>query len=107
MLSRLARSRSSFPAARRLFSVTAIVRNETPKSSCKAGTKLNLKVRKNGDEPVALEDTEYPDWLWDMLDKKKVDEKLKQDDFMRWRRKQLGNENSNKIKANNFLANMK
>ncbi|ODV80921.1 uncharacterized protein CANTADRAFT_4911 [Suhomyces tanzawaensis NRRL Y-17324] len=86
---------------------TLVARVQAAKSSCVAGTKLNLKIRKNGDEPVALEDSEYPEWLWDMLDKKKCDEKLKETDFMKWRRKHLGKENAKKIKSNNFLANVK
>jgi Mitochondrial ribosomal protein L37. len=91
----------------RSFSNTGILRNVVSKSSCPAGTVLNLKVRKNGDEPVALEDSEYPEWLWSMLDKKKTDDEMKTADFMRWRRKQLGNDNTKIIKGNNFLANMK
>ncbi|KAK6454022.1 mitochondrial 54S ribosomal protein YmL37 [Scheffersomyces xylosifermentans] len=93
--------------ARRGFSTSTMLKNDTVKSSCKAGTVLNLKIRKNGDEPVALEDSEYPEWLWDMLDKKKIDDQMKKSDFMRWRRKQLGNENTKKINGNNFFANMK
>lgn len=76
-------------------------------STCKAGTVLNLKIRKNGDEPVALEDGDYPEWLWDMLDKNKLDEKLKASDLMKWRRKQLNKENTKKIKNNNFLSQLK
>lgn len=75
-------------------------------SSCKSGTVLNLKVKKNGDEPVALEDSEYPDWLWNCLDKKKQDDILKKTDFMKWRRKQLNKANTAKIKDNNFLSKM-
>ena len=76
------------------------------KSSCKAGTVLNLKVRKNGDEPVALEDSEYPEWLWEMLDKKQINADLKANDFMKWRRRQLRKENTKKINNNNFLSKM-
>lgn len=73
-------------------------------SSCKAGTFLNLKVKKSGDEPVALEDSEYPDWLWDCLNKEKMNETLKQEDFMKWRRKQINKSNTAKIKNNNFMS---
>lgn len=72
--------------------------------SCPAGTVLNLKIRKNGDEPVALEDSQYPEWLWDILDKEKTDQQLKQLDFMAWRRKQLNKQNTKTIKNNNFLS---
>ncbi|PMD41935.1 hypothetical protein L207DRAFT_582356 [Hyaloscypha variabilis F] len=43
-----------------------------PISNCKAGTKLKgLNYLKNRDDPVALEDEEYPEWLWHCLDVKK------------------------------------
>ncbi|KAK6463285.1 hypothetical protein DFJ63DRAFT_114292 [Scheffersomyces coipomensis] len=101
----------------RSITTSSILRNATaataatatttiPKSSCPAGTVLNLKVRKNGDEPVALEDSEYPEWLWGMLDKAQVDETLKKTDIMKWRRKQLRKANTNTIKNNNFLTQM-
>ena len=86
---------------------SAIVRANRAPSSCPAGTDLNLKVRKNGDEPVALENSEYPDWLWTILDKEANDELLKSQDIMRWRKKQLNKANALKIKANNFLSKKK
>lgn len=76
------------------------------KSSCAAGTVLNLKIRKNGDEPVALEDSEYPEWLWDTLDKPKMDEQLKEENLMKWRKKQITKTNTAKIKNNNFVSQM-
>lgn len=90
----------------RYFSSSILRVNQIP-SSCVAGTVLNLKVRKNGDEPVALEDSEYPDWLWTILDKKGNDELLKSQDIMRWRKRQLNKANAAKIKANNFLSKKK
>lgn len=42
-----------------------------PISYCKAGTKLKgLNYLKGRDDPVALEDEEYPEWLWHCLDAK-------------------------------------
>ncbi|KAL4765594.1 mitochondrial 54S ribosomal protein mL54 [Aspergillus foveolatus] len=42
---------------------------ERPPSSCPAGTPLaGLNYFKNKPEVVALEDSEYPDWLWSLLD---------------------------------------
>lgn len=39
-----------------------------PPSSCPAGTKMNgLNYFRNKPEVVAKEDSEYPEWLWDML----------------------------------------
>ncbi|KAJ5930607.1 Ribosomal protein L37 mitochondrial [Penicillium verhagenii] len=41
---------------------------ERPPSSCPAGTKMNgLNYFKNKPEILAKEDSEYPDWLWDLL----------------------------------------
>lgn len=41
---------------------------ERPPSSCPAGTKMNgLNYFKNKPEIVAKEDSEYPDWLWELL----------------------------------------
>lgn len=43
-----------------------------PVSSCKAGTTLKgLNYFKGRDDPVALEDEEYPEWLWRCLEVKK------------------------------------
>ena len=41
---------------------------ERPPSSCPAGTKLDgLNYFKNKPDVFAKEDSEYPDWLWDLL----------------------------------------
>ncbi|KAL6453534.1 MRPL37 54S ribosomal protein L37 [Candida maltosa Xu316] len=96
----------------RLFSVSSIVRNETtaastnniPKSSCPAGTVLNLKVFKKGEEPVAKEDSEYPEWLWTMVDPKANLDAIQSEDFFRWRKIKIGKENSKTIKKNNFMS---
>lgn len=89
----------------RLLSSSASALNQA-KSSVPAGTVLNLKIRKNGDEPVALEDSEYPEWLWDILDKEKLDAKLKEENLMKWRKKQINKANTAKIKNNNFISQM-
>jgi large subunit ribosomal protein L54 len=45
---------------------------EREPSSCVAGTKLNgLNFMKNKPGVFALEDSEYPDWLWGLLDSSK------------------------------------
>ncbi|KAK6198828.1 uncharacterized protein RJT21DRAFT_122464 [Scheffersomyces amazonensis] len=88
----------------RSITSSAILKNQVVKSSCAAGTVLNLKVRKNGDEPVALEDSEYPEWLWEMLDNEKLDAKLKQADLLNWKRREWGRSNRDKIKNNNFIT---
>ncbi|TQN71526.1 NADH-ubiquinone oxidoreductase 12 kDa subunit, partial [Colletotrichum shisoi] len=44
-----------------------------PISSCPAGTVLNgLNYFKGRTDPVALRDEEYPEWLWTVLESKKV-----------------------------------
>jgi large subunit ribosomal protein L54 len=49
---------------------------ERPPSSCPAGTKLNgLNYLKNKPDVVALEDSEYPEWLWSLLDDAKKQSK--------------------------------
>lgn len=73
-------------------------------SSCKAGTPLNLKIFKKGDEPVAKEDSEYPEWLWTMIDPKNNLDNIKNENFLRWRRIKLQKENNKIIRNNNFLS---
>jgi large subunit ribosomal protein L54 len=49
---------------------------EREPSSCVAGTKLNgLNYMKNKPGVFALEDSEYPDWLWGLLDSSKTQTK--------------------------------
>lgn len=39
------------------------------RSSCPEGTVLNgLNYTKGGQDPVAMKDEDYPEWLWDCLD---------------------------------------
>lgn len=68
------------------------------KSSCPAGTPLNLKLYKNVPEAVSMDDDEYPEWLWNLLDKKKLDEELKKEDYFKWMKKKINAENRIKIK---------
>lgn len=76
-------------------------------SSCPAGTKLKgLNVKKTGEDPVALEDSEYPPWLWDLLDKKAQDAALQENPEL-LAKKQRRQANRQKIKMNNFLSGMK
>lgn len=50
-----------------------------PPSSCPAGTKLNgLNYFKNKPDVFAKEDSEYPDWLWNLLGDSAKDSKTKQ-----------------------------
>ncbi|KAK4057499.1 hypothetical protein OIO90_001568 [Microbotryomycetes sp. JL221] len=41
----------------------------TTTSTCPAGTKLNgLNYLKQGQDPVAKDDSEYPSWLWQLTE---------------------------------------
>ncbi|KAJ3304238.1 39S ribosomal protein L37, mitochondrial [Kappamyces sp. JEL0829] len=58
------------------YSSKAAVAPETLVSSCLKGTTLKgINILKDGKDPVAMEDTQYPPWLWTMLenDGKKTD----------------------------------
>lgn len=49
---------------------------QRPPSSCVAGTKLSgLSYEKNKPEVFALEDAEYPDWLWGLVEEFEEKEK--------------------------------
>ena len=49
-------------------------KKERVKSSVAAGTVLKgLNFMKNAQDPVALEDEEYPEWLWSALERKKME----------------------------------
>lgn len=91
---------------KRLFSNCRVFLQETPstivKSSCPAGTVLSVNVKKSGKDPVALEDSEYPAWLWEVLDPEAQARKLAEDP-MKLRKKQIRKANRMKIKQNNFL----
>lgn len=82
----------------------ACQRMQKPVLLCPAGTVLNLKVKKTGNEPVALEDAEYPEWLWSLLDKKHQEEQTKQNEYLKWKRRKIHERNTADIKNSNFLA---
>lgn len=51
---------------------------ERPPSSCPAGTKMNgLNYFKNKPDVFAIEDSEYPDWLWELLGESSTKSKTK------------------------------
>ena len=62
---------------------------------------IELESIQKGDEPVAKEDSEYPEWLWTMLDPKDNLKAIQNEDFLRWRRIKLSKENNSTIKNNN------
>ncbi|CAE6435411.1 hypothetical protein ACGC1H_002880 [Rhizoctonia solani] len=69
---------------------------KTPVSSCPANTNLaGLTWLKNQPPVLALEDSEYPAWLWTLLEEKKPGDGTSKPE----RRKQ----NRDKIKLQNFM----
>lgn len=77
------------------------------KSMTPAGVHLKrLNIKKNGEDPVALPDEEYPEWLWKVLDKEAQEQKLRENPDLAARKLRRKN-NKAKIKENNFLASMK
>ncbi|KAI8330353.1 mitochondrial ribosomal protein L37-domain-containing protein [Chlamydoabsidia padenii] len=73
-------------------------------SSTPAGVTLKgISFLKDGKDPVALEDTEYPMWLWDLLDEKKQKQKTTKPNHRQFHRKQ----NRDAIKLSNFMKDKK
>ncbi|KAI9205097.1 mitochondrial ribosomal protein L37-domain-containing protein [Polychytrium aggregatum] len=69
--------KSSYLAPARQLSCARILRQEDssvpplPASSCAKGTVMKgLNILKDGKDPVAKDDSEYPEWLWRLLDPK-------------------------------------
>ncbi|ANB13857.1 mitochondrial 54S ribosomal protein YmL37 [Sugiyamaella lignohabitans] len=80
---------------------------KTITSIAPAGTKLKgLNIKKGGEDPIALAENEYPEWLWELLDPAAQKAKL-ESDAGRQARKERRSANRQKIKMNNFLAGMK
>lgn len=75
-------------------------------SSCKEGTPLHLDIYKAGKPLVAKKDSEYPAWLWTLLDSNKQLEELKKTDYFKYKRKLVKKRNVAHCKANNFMSKM-
>ncbi|KAI7868693.1 mitochondrial ribosomal protein L37-domain-containing protein [Mucor mucedo] len=115
MLSTIARSCYVRPILPRvsLFHTSALVRNATAEptttntrkpSSVPKGTVLKgLQYLKDGQDPVALDDSEYPEWLWELLDEKKLKQKTSKPVNRQYHRKQ----SREAIKAMNFMKDKK
>jgi large subunit ribosomal protein L54 len=81
-------------------------KKKTVQSSAPAGTKLTgLNVKKSGEDPVALAEEEYPEWLWDLLDPSIQKQKLEQDpDLLAKKERRAANRKH--IKSQNFMSKM-
>ncbi|KAK9380706.1 mitochondrial 54S ribosomal protein mL54 [Kockiozyma suomiensis] len=98
---------------RRLFSSSCIqlfqearAVTERGPSSVPEGARLaGCNVYKNKEDPTALADTEYPDWLWDILDPEAQQRKLDADPELKARREWRA-KMRRKIKTDNFLKTM-
>ncbi|CDK26218.1 unnamed protein product [Kuraishia capsulata CBS 1993] len=75
------------------------------KSSCPVGTPLNLWVMNTPQEPLAMEDSEYPEWLWKLQDAQHLQQQKAQDPF-RDARSKIRKDNIKRIKMNNFMRKM-
>ena len=73
-------------------------------SSVPQGTVLKgINYMKEGKDPIALDDSEYPEWLWDLLDEKKQKQKSSKPSNRQYHRKQ----NRDAIRASNFMKDKK
>ncbi|CAO0793108.1 unnamed protein product [Mucor circinelloides] len=73
-------------------------------SSAPKGTVLKgIQYLKDKQDPVALDDSEYPEWLWDLLDEKKQKQKTTKPVNRQYHRKQ----SREAIKAMNFMKDKK
>ena len=80
-------------SATRLNSIEA-----KPASICPAGTPLNLKIKVNQEEPVALEDNEYPDWLWTIMEEEKISENMSVEDQLKIRKRNISHDRKKEIR---------
>jgi large subunit ribosomal protein L54 len=62
-----------------------------------------IQYLKDKPDPVALDDAEYPEWLWDLLDEKKQKQKTSKPTHRQYHRKQ----SREAIKAMNFMKDKK
>ena len=73
-------------------------------SSAPKGTVLKgINYMNEGKDPVALDDNEYPEWLWDLLDEKKQKQKSSKPANRQYHRKQ----NRDAIRGSNFMKDKK
>ncbi|CAO3617417.1 unnamed protein product [Mucor hiemalis] len=92
------------PLARNATETTTPTTNTRKPSSVPKGTVLKgIQYLKDKQDPVALDDAEYPEWLWDLLDEKKMKQKTSKPANRQYHRKQ----SREAIKAMNFMKDKK
>ncbi|KAL1924006.1 mitochondrial 54S ribosomal protein mL54 [Calcarisporiella thermophila] len=75
-----------------------------PVSSCPQGTVLKgLNYHKEGSDPIAKADEEYPSWLWELLDEEKTKARSNDPTTRQFQRKT----NREAIRSSNFMKNKK
>lgn len=75
------------------------------KSSCPAGTVMKgLNIMKDGTDPIAMNDEEYPSWLWELKARKKREWITEEDKLSLG---YLRSESREKIKNNTMLRKTK
>lgn len=70
-----------------------------PVSICPAGTPLNLKIKVNQEEPVALEDKDYPEWLWTIMEEEKITKDIPLEDELKIRKRNISHERKREIRS--------
>lgn len=70
-----------------------------PVSICPAGTPLNLKIKVNQEEPVALEDKDYPDWLWTIMEEEKITKDISPEDELKIRKRNISHDRKRDIRS--------
>lgn len=76
-------------------------------SICPAGTILNLKIKNKQDEPVALEDSEYPEWLWTITEEKSIKPGMTAEEELKVRKILINHERRTQIRKTNELLKKK
>ncbi|KAI8087845.1 mitochondrial ribosomal protein L37-domain-containing protein [Gilbertella persicaria] len=102
---------SSLYSRSSLLHTSATVRNTAepqttarkPSAAPKGTVLKGIQYLKDKQDPVALDDAEYPEWLWDLLDEKKQKQKTTKPSNRQYHRKQ----NRDAIKAMNFMKDKK
>ncbi|KAI7901547.1 mitochondrial ribosomal protein L37-domain-containing protein [Cokeromyces recurvatus] len=82
---------------------TTTTQTRAPSSVPKGTVLKGIQYLKDKPDLMALDDSEYPDWLWDLLDEKKQKQKTAKPTNRQYHRKQ----NRDAIKAMNFMKDKK
>ena len=90
-----------------IINISKKFNSTTGTSICPAGTLLNLKIKNKQEEPVALEDSEYPDWLWTITEEVKLKPGMTAEEELKARKVIINHERRTQIKKTNSLLKKK